>query len=121
MDEACGQTIYERNLFNLPFLEIFMTVMQEKLNFKPSTIAEKLRRIKLAIRYIIRTKSDHEFDRGKRIISLIEDWSRGMGKDISLQKKDRALRVRQMLHELEDPNEFLEHETVCLHTPYLGL
>jgi len=114
MEEAC-QTNYESNLLNLPLLEQFMTVMQEKLIFQPSTVAEKLRRIMLAIRYIIRTKTDQEYDKGKRVIGLIEEWIRGLGKDISIQRKDRALRVRQILHELEDPNEFLEHKMVCLH------
>ena len=115
MDEACQNTAFEHNLLNLVLLEKFMVTMQEKLIFKPSTVAEKLRRIKLAIRYIIRTKNDKTYEKGKRIIDLIEDWIHGLGKDMGIQKKERVLIVRQMLPKLEDPNEFLEHETVCVH------
>jgi len=92
-----------------------MTVMQEKLAFKPSTVAEKLRCIRLAIRYTIRDKDDVTYTKGKRIIDLIEDWGHGLSKDKSIQKKERALAVRQLLHKLEDPNEFLENERVCVH------
>ena len=115
MDEACGQTDHELNLLNLCLLEKFMVVMQEKLIFKPSTVAEKLRRIRLAIRYTIRDKDDAIYTKGKRIIDLIEEWGHGLSKDISIQKKERALAVRQMLHQMQDPNEFLENETVCFH------
>jgi len=94
-------------------LENFMTGMQEKLAFKSSMVAEKLQRIRLAIRYTIRDKDD--YTKVKRIIGLIEDWGHGLGKDISIQKKECVLAVRQMLHKLEDPNEFLENESVCPH------
>ena len=95
-----------------------MIVMQEELVFKPSTVAEKLRRIRLAISFIIRQKDDATYTKGKRIIDLVEEWGRGLGKDISIQKKERALMVRQLLHQLEDPNEFLEHDKVCLRVFY---
>ena len=57
MDNACDQSHHELNLLNLS-LEKFMIVMQEELVFKPSTVAEKLRRIRLAISFIIRQKDD---------------------------------------------------------------
>ena len=117
MDNACDQSHHELNLLNLS-LEKFMIVMQEELVFKPSTVAEKLRRIRLAISFIIRQKDDATYTKGKRIIDLVEEWGRGLGKDISIQKKERALMVRQLLHQLEDPNEFLEHDKVCLRVFY---
>jgi len=59
-----------------------MIVMQEELVFMPSTVAEKLRRIKLAISFIIRLKNDPTYTKGKRIIDLVEEWGRGLGKTL---------------------------------------
>jgi len=58
-----------------------MIVMQEELVFKPSTVAEKLRRIRLAISFIIRQKKMMQHTQREResLIWLkngVVDWER---------------------------------------------
>ena len=107
------------NLLSLPMLESFRLTMEDEFEYKPSTIKEKLRRLLLAVKYIIRSIDNQDlYYKGKRIIDELEEWCHGLGKGISLQRKERAINVRQQMHKIQDPNEFLEHSTVCslLHT-----
>ena len=81
-------------------------------------MAEKLRRIRLAIKYMIRGKDDQVYHRGTRVIDAIDEWCHGLGKDIAIQRQQHALSMRQKLQEIVDPNEFLNNDMVQL-TRYL--
>ena len=75
---------------------------------------EKLRQILLAVKYIIRTIDNQElYYKGKRIIDELEEWCHGLGKGISYQRQERGVYVQQILHTIQDPNEFMENDTVC--------
>ena len=81
---------------------------------KPTTRTEKLWRIKLAIRFMIRGKDDQLYTKGMRIIDCIEEWTRGHSKDIAIQRQEHPLVMKQRLQNIIDPNEFLEHNLVQL-------
>ena len=87
--------------------------MLEKLIYKPSTIGEKIRRLQLAIKYIIRDIDDQQIY--FNVIHTLDEWKSGLGNGVSIQKKERAVKVQLILHTIQDPNEFLEHAMVCLY------
>ena len=98
-------------LLNIQQLETFVEVMSDQ--YKPTTRAEKLRRIKLAIKFIIRQNDDQEvYYRGKRTIDNIDEWCHGLAKKIAVQRQEYALVMRKTLPQIIDPNEFLEHDLV---------
>ena len=88
--------------------------------FKPSTMKEKLKRIVLAIRYIIRNiESQQLYDKGKRLIDELEEWCSGLRNAVSVQRQERAIVVRQMMHKIQDPNEFFRRPYGMLIILYL--
>ena len=83
------------------------------LEYKPTTRAEKLRRIKLAIKYIIRQNDDNDlYYRGKRTVDNIDEMCHGLAKQIAIQRHEYALVMRKQLPQIIDPNEFLENDQV---------
>lgn len=102
-------------LLDVVELEKFVELMKDRkaLNFKPSTRKEKLYRIKLAIKFIRRTiENEQLYQKASRVIDAIDEWCHGLSKDISIQRKDHGLMVREKLPHLQDPNEFLHDEEV---------
>ena len=70
----------------------------EELDFKSSIRKVKLYGLKLAIKFAKRSV-DHEqlYYRAKRVIDSIEEWCHELSKDISLQRKEYGLVVREKL------------------------
>ena len=101
-------------LLNVEKLESFLKKMKDEKHYKPTTRTEKLRRIKLAIRFMIRGKDDQLYTKGMRIIDCIDEWTRGHSKDIAIQRQEHALVMKQQLQNIIDPNEFLENDLVQL-------
>ena len=97
-------------LLDLVELERFIQLMKdpEELHFKPSTRKEKLYRLKLAIKFARRTiENEQLYYKASRVIDSIDEWCHGLSKDISLQRKQHRLVVREKLPQLQDANEFL--------------
>ena len=85
-------------LVNVGELEKYMTTMIEDLDYKPSTRRGKLTRIKFAIKNIKRSVDDERlYYKANRVIDTIEEWCQGLGKNISLQRKEHGLLVREQL------------------------
>lgn len=111
-------------LLNTAELERFIQIMKdpEDLDFKPSTRKEKLYRLKLAIKFVKRTiDNDQLYYKANRVIDCIEEWCHGLSKDISLQRRERGLLVREQLPYIQDPNEFLNDKEVATHACMLTL
>ena len=108
----------ELKLLNIKELERFLSIMKDKKMYKPTTMAEKLRRLKLAIKFIIRQQDDQQlFYQGHRIIDMLDEWCHGLKKDIGMQRQQHAILMRERLYQISDPNEFLDHEMVCIAPP----
>ena len=99
-------------LTNMETLESFLLNMKDVRHYKPTTRAEKLRRIKLAIQFMMRGKDDQQYQKGRRVLDSISEWSSGLSRDIAVQRQQHALEMRRKLEQIEDPNEFLENEEV---------
>lgn len=110
-----GAELKEREidrLLSIQQLETFLQNMKDEMAFKPSTRKDKLWKIRLAIKYVIRTADDKLYYKGQRVIDAIEEWCHGLGKDIAEQRREHGLLIREKMEDLTDPNEFLDDEQV---------
>lgn len=99
------------SLFSMPQLEEFLVHMKTK--FKPSTRKKKLLRIKMAIKFVIRSVDDQQlYYKGQRVMDSIDEWCSGLNGDIAVQKQEYGLVVREKIKDMTDPNEFLSNEMV---------
>ena len=111
-DEQDNATDCER-LLNIRGIEMFVEVMQDDKHYKATTRAEKLRRIKLAIKCLLRHNDDQTlYYRGSRTIDYLDELCHGLGKEIAIQRQEHALLMRGKLNVMVDPNEFLENDMV---------
>ena len=104
-------------LFNKSNLEKFFQQLLHKKQYKPTTITEKIRRMKLAIKYVIHEEdsmmTDKEiFIKGSRLLELMTQWCLSLSKAIALQRQQNSLNITEQLPFLMDPHEFLDNEKV---------
>jgi len=97
-------------LLSISQLEEFLGIMKEK--FKPSTRRKKLLRIRLAVKFVIRSMDDQLYNKGQRVIDTIEEWVGGLSNDVAVQRREYGVIVREKINNITDPNEFLSDETV---------
>ena len=103
----------ENKLLNASKLARFLRHMEEIKKYKATTRAEKLRRLKLAIKFRTREEENQElYHQGSRVTAMIDEWCHGLAKDISIQRQTHALKMRERLHEVVDPNEVLDNDMV---------
>jgi len=104
-------------LFNKSNLENFFQKLLKERQYKPTTISEKIRRMKLAIKYIIHAedsmlKNKELFIKGNRLLELLTQWCLSLSKAIALQRQQYSLTMSENIPLLLDPHEFLENEKV---------
>lgn len=105
-------------LMNRKNLENFYHILKDEKQYKPTTIAEKLRRLKMAIQFIL-----HELDtnckdnvdvylKGSRLIDLLTQWTKSLSKAIAVQRQQHGLKMSDKVTDTADPYEFLENTEV---------
>ena len=104
-------------LFNKLNLETFFQKLLHERNYKPTTIAEKIRRMKLAIKFVIHKEDSmltnkELYFKGNRLLDMLTQWCLSLTKAISLQRQQHSLKVTEHLPLLLDPQEFLENDKV---------
>ena len=104
-------------LFNKTNLEKFFHTLITERGYKPTTIAEKIRRLKLAIKYVIHTedsmmKNQDLYIRGSMLLEVMSQWCHSLSKAIALQRQQHSLKMIQKLPLVVDAQEFLENEKV---------
>ena len=106
---------YQQHLLSPKLLEQYYHFLQVTNNFKPTTNAEKLRRIKMAIRFILHNGTDQEiYIKGCRIIDTLSQWIHSLSKHISLQRQQHGIRVINELPTIAHPFNFLNDEEVSI-------
>ena len=105
-------------LFNKSNLESFFRKLLTERHYKPTTISEKIRRMKLAIKYIIHAEDSmlankELFIKGSRLLELLTQWCLSLSKAIALQRQQHSLTTAEHIPMLLDPQEFLENDKVC--------
>jgi len=104
-------------LFNKTNLEKFFHHLINDKAYKPTTIAEKIRRLKLAIKYVIHAEdsmmqNQELFIRGSILIELLNQWGHSLSKPIALQRQQYCLKMAEKLPLVIVADEFLANEQV---------
>ena len=110
---------YVDTLINKPNLERFIHYLVTQRGYKPTTIAEKIRRMKMAIKYVTHAEDSmitnrNLFMRGSLLLEVLSQWGHSLSKAIALQRQQHSLKTIQSLPLIVDPQEFLENEKVCI-------
>lgn len=110
-----GERFHINILLNQKNLERFYHFLKTSKKYKPTTNAEKLRRLKMAIRFAMHNEEDQElYIKGCRYIDLIKQWVYSLSKSISLQRQRHSLNIIQKLPSVNNPLNFLENPLVNL-------
>ena len=104
-------------LFNKANLESYFQKLLSERQYKPTTLSEKIRRMKQAIKYVIHTedsmmKNEEIFIKGTRLLELLTQWCLSLSKAIALQRQQHSLMVTDQLPLVLDPQEFLDNKKV---------
>ena len=93
---------------------------KNQLSYKPSTIAEKLRRLRRAIGFIV----DQNFGNaevaqvGLQYRELLSFWINSLSRQISLQRHKRDIKIENEIAHTTNPKHFLRSEEVKLKLLY---
>ena len=100
----------ENKLFNHKNLEKFYHHMKEQLQYQPSTIAEKLRRLKQAINFVAHQHfTDINIHQSSaQYKDLLSTWINSLGKPIALQRQKRGIKLDSEVAHTPSPNHILE-------------
>ena len=109
-----------RQIMNHQNLEAFYQLMNHQLRYKPSTIAEKLHRLRRAIQFIV----DQNFgnaevaQEGLQYRELLSSCINSLSKQISLQRHERGIKMENEIVHTTNPKHFLKSEEVKLKLSY---
>lgn len=98
-------------------LEAYFVYLKTTKEFKPSTISEKLRRMKMAIRFVIH-ESDNDpvgdalYLRGQKLLDALTGWGKSLSKPIAVQRQEHSAKVVEEMPLIEEPNNFLDNNDV---------
>lgn len=102
-------------LFNKKNLESHFQKLLSEKNYKPTTLSEKIRRMKLAIKYVIHAEDSlmmnkELFIKGNRLLELLTQWCLSLSKAIALQRQQYSVTITDRLPLVMDPQEFLHNK-----------
>ena len=106
---------YHQHLFSAKLLEEYYHFLRVNNKFKPTTNAEKLRRLKMAIKFILHNGTDQQiYIKGCRVIDTLSQWIHSLSKRISLQRQQHGIKVINELSAISHPFKFLEDEELSI-------
>ena len=101
------------SLFNETNLRAFFHHIKEM--FKPTTITEKLRRLKLAVQYTMDSnKSKDHYCRGSSVLVLMTNWCHLLSQDVATQRK-RHTKCVDTHDEHSSPSNISVCTIICMH------
>ena len=80
------------SLFEKTNLKSFLHHSKTKKNYKPTTLTEKIRRLKLAIEYTMQLNKDkdHYTSRGNYLLKILTEWCHSLSQDVTKQRKETS-------------------------------
>lgn len=104
-------------LLNVDNLRDYMKTCQDERQLAPTTIAEKLRRLELAVEYTQdkedpQKENDAFFIRCNRIKQELSKWRRSLSKDIAMQRAKHAMKSEIDVQVADDPLDFTQNSHV---------
>lgn len=109
-----GEDYLNGNVIKLKLLEMYYNHLKETMKCKVTTAAEKLRRMCMAISFIMHENADNEtvFTWGSQVRDIIKQWIKSLSKKIAMQRQQHSMRVIHHLPNTPDPITFLENTDV---------
>ena len=103
-------------LFNRNNLENFYHFMRHEMEYKPSTIAEKLRRLKKAMDFLdhlnFKDIKQHQHSLKYKNLLTFTSWINLLSKHIALQRQERGRMLDSEVAHTISPLPFLDNEEV---------
>ena len=104
-------------LLNIENLYNYIKELQDVKGFAPTTVAEKLRRLQLAVDYTVAIENkeqnnDAMFVRCQRIIKHLEKWRHSLSKDITKQRMKHFITSEKEVKNAADPMEFCYSQVI---------
>ena len=103
-------------LFNSKNLESFYHFIKMR-KYQPTTISEKLRRVRMAIQFVLHeTEESHHdlnlFVKGTHLVNLLSQWTKSLSKSIAIQRQKHGIKMSKDVAIISDPYDFLESREV---------
>ena len=104
----------QKKLFNRKCLKEFYHHMKNELNYKPSTLAEKLRRLRKAVDFVAHENfTDAKIHQTSlQYKTLLTSWINSLSKPIALQRQKRGIKLNSEVAHTTSPNLFLMDKEV---------
>ena len=84
-----------KKLLNIRGIEMFAEVMQDEKHYKATTPDEKLHRIKLAIKCLLRHNDEQIlYYWGSRTVDYLDELCHRFGKEIAIQRQEHVLLMK---------------------------
>ena len=101
-------------LFNHKYLEHFYHSMKKELQYAPSTIAEKLKRLKKAMEFVAHQQfSDITLHQtATRYKDLLNVWINSLSKLIALHQQRSGIHLSNEVAQTSSPDKYLENKEV---------
>lgn len=104
-------------LLNIENLYNYINYLQDVKEFAPTTVAEKLRRLQMAIEYTIAKENKEEnndamFVRCQRIMKHLEKWRHSLSKDITKQRMRHFITSEKAVQQADDPMKFCNSQCI---------
>lgn len=109
-----GDNFWNSTVLSLKHLELYYGQLKRKNQCKATTAAEKLRRLCMAIGFIMHENAEDEkvYIRGSQVRDVIKQWLRSLSKKIAIQRQQHSMRLLQTLPNISNPNNFLHNNEV---------
>jgi len=109
-----GDKYLNGTLMSRKMLEIYYSQLKGRIGYEPTTIAEKLRRISMAIGFIIHENADNQnlYIHGSQHRDIIKQWVKSLAKKISMQRQKHSMVAIKNLQSTSNPIPFIENEQV---------
>ena len=109
-----GSKFLNSTIMNRKALEEYYNHIKGRRRYKPTTTAEKLRRLSMAIGFVIHENADHQhvYIRGSQLRDTIKQWVKSLAKNIAIQRQKHSMVVIKKLPNTRNPITFLERSDI---------
>ena len=96
-------------------IESYFVHLKSERDLQATTLAEKLRRIRMAIKFILHNvdstpTGDKTYLHGQKLLDMIQSWCHSLGKAIGLQRQQHTTKISDEIGLTEEPDDFLDNE-----------
>jgi len=101
-------------LMNCKSMEVYYNYLKGRKQYEATTIAEKLRRLSMAIGFVIHENANDQkmYVHGTQLRDLIKQWIKSLSKGIAMQRQKHSMAVIKNLPNTSNPITFLENKQV---------